>query len=124
MKTARRADIRQIAKYPHIGMEERAEALDGLPARKACAFAEMSEMRREWGGVLGQQVSAGDSHGMSGVARENEKTPCGERVSSFLVTDFQEVSDDVSRGGGGNLSRQFGAFHNSLLYIHLWHTHK
>ena len=48
-----------------------------------------------------QKVSRGDSNGDSGGTFENEKTPSEEGVSSFLVTDFQEESVDVSYGGGG-----------------------
>jgi hypothetical protein len=102
---ARHADIRQTSKYTHIGMEERAEALAGLPAPKPCAFPELSEIRRERGGVLGQEVSVGDSNRMSGVALKNEKTPSGEGVSSFLVTGFREVSVDARSEGGGNCTR-------------------
>ena len=111
---ARHADIRQTAKYTHIGMEDRAEALAGLPVPKSSAFVELSEIRRVSGGVLGQELSPCVSNGTSGVIQENEKTPSVEGVSSFLVTDFQKVSVDVSYGGGGNCTRVPRSFGNGL----------
>ena len=86
-------------------LEDQVRALAGLPAPTAYACVELSEMRREWRGVLGSEVSAGDSSRNSGVMMENERTPSGEGVSSLLVTGFQEVSVDVNSGGGGNCTR-------------------
>jgi hypothetical protein len=102
---ARHADIRQTAKYTHIGMRARAEALAGLQYPKTCEPVELSEIRRVSGGVVRQKVSRADSNGDRNGASENEKTPSVEGVSSFLVTDFQEVSVDISSGGGGNCTR-------------------
>jgi Phage integrase family len=102
---ARHADIRQTAKYTHIGMEDRAKALAGLPAPKSYAFVELSEIRRVSGGALSQELSPDDSDDDPDDDPGNEKTPSGEGVSSSLVTDFQEVSVDVSSGGGGNCTR-------------------
>jgi hypothetical protein len=104
-KLARHADIRQTAKYTHIGMRARAEALAGPQYPKTCEPVELSEIRRFSGGVVRQKVSRADSNGDREGASENEKTPSEEGVSSFLVTDLQELSVDVSSGGGGNCTR-------------------
>ncbi len=102
---ARHADIRQTAKYTHIGMRARADALAGLVAPNTCESAELSEIRRVSGGVQRQEVSADDRAAVGSPASRNEKTPSGEGVSSCCVTDFQEESVDVSSGGGGNCTR-------------------
>ena len=102
---ARHADIRQTAKYTHIGMTARATALAGLQYPKGSAAVELSEMCRDSGGVLGQEVSRADSDGDRYGVSKNDETPSEEGVSSFLVTDFQELSVDVSSGGGGNCTR-------------------
>lgn len=98
---ARHADIRQTAKYTHIGIEDQAEALAGLPSPNAFQSVEMSGMRRDSGGVLGQEVSAGVSDAEPGERPENEKTPSGEGVFSCCVSASQELTFDVSSGGGG-----------------------
>ncbi len=102
---ARHADIRQTAKYTHIGMRARATALAGLQYPKTCEPVELSGIRRVSGGVVRQEVSRADSNGDRDGASGNEKTPSEEGVSSFPVTDFQELSVDVTYGGGGNCTR-------------------
>ena len=54
---ARHADIRQTVKYTHIGMEDRAEALAGLPSPKVSAPVDCLQYVCVSGGVLGQEVS-------------------------------------------------------------------
>jgi site-specific recombinase XerD len=102
---ARHSDIRQTAKYTHIGMRARVEALAGLQYPKTCEIVELSEIRRVSGGVVRQKVSRADSYGDREGGSENEKTPSREGVSSFPVADFQNVSADASDGGGGNCTR-------------------
>jgi hypothetical protein len=102
---ARHADIRQTAKYTHIGMRARADALGNLPAPKLYASVELSGMCRDSGGVLGQEVSADVSDAEREEEPENEKTPSGEGVSSFLDATSQELAFDASYGGGGNCTR-------------------
>jgi site-specific recombinase XerC len=102
---ARHADIRQTAKYTHIGMEDRAEALGNLPTPKTYASAELSEIRRVSGGVLGQEVSAAGTEGGENGLPVNDETPSGEGVSSSLGVASQELAVDASYGGGGNCTR-------------------
>lgn len=102
---ARHADIRQTAKYTHIGMRARAEALAGLASPNACEDATVSEMCRDSGGVQSRGTSPAVSDGATKGEPENEKTPAGAGVSSCCVTDCQEESVDVSSGGGGNCTR-------------------
>ena len=99
---ARHADIRQTAKYTHIGMENRAEALGNLPVPKTCAPVELSGICRVAGGVLSQEVSPDDSDDDPNGGDGNEKTPSGEGVSSSANVACQELAFDVSSGGGGN----------------------
>ncbi|MHC5537080.1 tyrosine-type recombinase/integrase [Singulisphaera rosea] len=81
---ARHADIRQTAKYTHIGMQDRADALGNLPVPKKCVPVELSEIRRVSGGVLGQELSAGGTEGEKSGQPVNDETPSGEGGSSSL----------------------------------------
>ncbi len=102
---ARHADVRMTMKYTHIGLQDQADALAGLPLPKTCTNADWPGIGRVSGGVLGQDVSADDSDDDPDDDPENEETPSREGVSSPSVTDFQEVSVDLISGGGGNCTR-------------------
>jgi hypothetical protein len=102
---ARHADIRQTAKHIHIGMNAKAGALAGLVSPEACESVELSEICRDSGGALGQEVSPGVSDDTRHDGPENEKTPSRGGVSSQDDTASQRVSADVSSGGGGNCTR-------------------
>jgi hypothetical protein len=102
---ARHADVRMTMKYTHIGLQDQADALAGLPLPKVCTNADWPGIGRVSGGVLGQKVSADVSDDDPDDDPENDKTPSWEGVSSPRVADFQEVSVDVSYGGGGNCIR-------------------
>ena len=122
---ARHADIRQTAKYTHIGMPARASALAGLQYPKTYLPVELSGMCRDSGGVLRQKVSRADSKGDSDGTSEHEKTPSGEGVSSFLDATSQELAFDVSYGGGGNCTRvprsfRVGVYMRSRPFIVRW----
>ena len=69
---ARHADIRQTAKYTHIGMKDRAKALGNLVAPDTSESVELSEIRRVSGGVLGQEMSAGGTEGSEGEGQGND----------------------------------------------------
>jgi integrase len=102
---ARHADVRMTMKYTHIGLEDQAAALAGLPLPKTCATANGSGIGRESGGASCLAASPLVSPPAANFGLGNEKTPSREGVSSSLVTDFQEMSVDVSSGGGGNCTR-------------------
>jgi hypothetical protein len=86
-------------------MEDRAKALAGLPAPKTYQSVEMSDICRKRGGVLSQKLSPDDSDDDPNGGGGNEKTPSWKEVSSSGVTEFQQISVDVSSGGGGNCTR-------------------
>lgn len=102
---ARHADVRMTMKYTHIGLDDQAAALAGLPLPKTCTNANGSGIGRESGGVLGQKLSAGGSDGGSDGGPGNDKTPSEEGVLSRCVSASQELAVDVSSGGGGNCTR-------------------
>jgi hypothetical protein len=102
---ARHADIRQTAKYTHIGMKDRARALGNLVTPNTSASVELSEIRRVSSGVLGQELSAGGTEATRRAGPGNEKTPSGEGVSSSSDAASQELAFGVSSGGGGNCTR-------------------
>jgi hypothetical protein len=92
-------------KYTHIGLDDQAEALAGLPAPFASKISGGSGIGRVSGGALGQELSASGSEGDLDDPPENEKTPSEEGVSSLLGSCSQELSVAVSSGGGGNCTR-------------------
>lgn len=102
---ARHADIRQTAKYTHIGMQDRADALGNLPVPKTYPPVEMSEMCRESGVVLGRELSAGGTEGGENTGSGNEETPSEEGVPSSADATCHELAVGVSSGGGGNCTR-------------------
>ncbi len=102
---ARHADIRQTARYTHIGIEDQAEALASLPRTNASANVDRLHIACIRGDVGSREASPDGSEPVGEAGPENEKTPSGEGVSSSGVTDFQELSVDVSSGGGGNCTR-------------------
>ena len=111
---ARHADVRMTMKYTHIGLEDQAAALAGLPLPKTCARANGSGIGRESGGASCLEASPLVSPPAAKVGLGNEKTPSAEGVSSSLVTDFQEMSVDVSSGGGGNCTRVPRRIHDGV----------
>jgi hypothetical protein len=102
---ARHADVRMTMKYTHIGLEDQAAALAGLPLPKPSATADRSEMGRDSGGASRRELSAAGTAADPGESPENEKTPAGAGVSSFPVSASQELAVDVRSGGGGNCTR-------------------
>ena len=80
---ARHADIRQTAKYTHIGMRARAEALAGLQYPKTCEIVALSEIRRVSGGVLRQEVSRLTVTATAGGFRKRENPFSGR---GFVVS--------------------------------------
>ncbi len=111
---ARHADIRQTAKYTHIGLEDRAAALGNLAAPDAYASVELSEMRRVSGGVSRREASPGGTDPSEGDKPGNEKTPDFSGVSSSAVVGCRQEAIDVSSGGGGNCTRVPRSFGEGL----------
>ena len=74
---ARHANIRQTAKYTHIGMEDRAEALGNLPSPKLSANADNVHIVCNSGGVLGRELAASVSDADPIASPENEQSPVG-----------------------------------------------
>jgi hypothetical protein len=102
---ARHADVRMTMKYTHIGLDDQAKVLAGLPAPFASKISGGSGIGRDSGGALRQELSADDSDDDDDDLSGNEKTPSLEGVSSLLGTFSQELSVAVSSGGGGNCTR-------------------
>ncbi|WZO97478.1 hypothetical protein EP7_004513 [Isosphaeraceae bacterium EP7] len=102
---ARHADIRQTAKYTHIGMMDRARALGNLVTPDTSDSVELSGMCRVSGGVAGQEVSAAGSEDDEGEGFENEQTPGLPGFMSSSDAASQELAFGVSSGGGGNCTR-------------------
>ncbi|APW58645.1 Tyrosine recombinase XerC [Paludisphaera borealis] len=101
---ARHADVRMTMKYTHIGLDDQAAALAGLPLPNASKTS-WPGIGRVSGGASGQELSAAGSNDDDEEGPENEKTPSGEGVSSFPGVASQELAFDASYGGGGNCTR-------------------
>jgi hypothetical protein len=80
---------RQTARYVHIGMEDRAEALSNLPTPKSYASVELSGMCRVWGGALNQELSSDDSDDDPDDDPENEKPLAGKRFCHLVSLTFR-----------------------------------
>jgi hypothetical protein len=104
---ARHADIRQTAKYTHIGMEDRAEALGNLPSPDVSAHVDRLHYVCISGGVLGQEMSPAVSEPDRNARPRNEQTPdCSGVVSSSVVNWHQKaVYSEVEAAGIAPASR-------------------
>jgi hypothetical protein len=72
-------------------MEDRAEALAGLPAPKTYQSVEMSGICRKRGVLLSQELSPDDSDDDPNCGGGNEKTPSWKGISASRVTGFSGV---------------------------------
>ena len=89
---ARHADIRQTVKYTHIGMEDRAEALAGLPSPFLSADADCLHYVCNSGGVLRQEGSPEVSDGGTNARSSNEQTPARPGFASSVVTNRHQLT--------------------------------
>ncbi|MFM7592677.1 MAG: hypothetical protein ACKO85_12900, partial [Isosphaeraceae bacterium] len=104
---ARHADVRMTMKYTHIGLDDQAKALSGLPVPLRTPSEKWSEMGREIGGASCQSMAADGKSENRTEDSTNAATPSIEGVASPNVACFQEKSVDVSIGGGGNCTRRY-----------------
>jgi hypothetical protein len=98
---ARHADIRQTAKYTHIGMEDRAEALGNLPSPDVSAHVDRLHYVCISGGVLGQGVSPVVSEPDQAVWPRNEQTPARPGFASSVVTKRHQLTVCASAEAAG-----------------------
>jgi site-specific recombinase XerD len=89
---ARHADIRQTVKYTHIGMEDRAEALAGLPSPFTSADVDCLHYVCNSGGVLSQNVSPLVSDNGVGRKPKSEQAPVLPGLASSLVTNRHQLT--------------------------------
>lgn len=89
---ARHADIRQTAKYTHIGMEDRAEALGNLPSPLASAAAGCLHYVCNRGGAPGRELSRSVGDAGGGEDPENEQAPAGPGLASSSGVTCRQVA--------------------------------
>ena len=89
---ARHADIRQTAKYTHIGMEDRAEALAGLPSPKVSATLDGLHYVCNSGVVQRQEVAPDVRDAGSPAGSINEQSPAGGGLASSVVTNCHQLT--------------------------------
>ena len=103
---ARHADIRQTMKYTHIGMEDRAEVLAGLPSPFTSADVDCLHFVCNSGGVLSQKLSRDVSDSGIGRKPKIEQAPVLPGLASSLVTNRHQLTVGRSgfAAGSGELS--------------------
>jgi integrase len=98
---ARHADVRMTMKYTHIGLQDQADALAGLPNPNACSTADGLGIGWVSGGALGQEVATAVSEADQNAQTTNEQTPdCSGVVSSSVANCHQKaVYSEVEAAG-------------------------
>ncbi len=89
---ARHADIRQTAKYTHIGMKDRAEALGNLPSPFASAGVDRLHYVCIPGGAARHRLAADGNDGDSDGTPENEQAPAGPGLASSVVANCHQLT--------------------------------
>jgi integrase len=89
---ARHADVRQTMKYTHIGLEDQAQALAGLPAPFASAVRDGLQYGCISGGALSQELSPGGTARATSSQPGNEQTPVVPGFASSLVTTCHQLT--------------------------------
>lgn len=103
---ARHADIRQTAKYTHIGMEDRAEALAALPSPFVSAGVDRLHDACISGGVGSRETSPTVSEPESDEVPINEQSPAGAGLaSSSVVNCHQKAVYSVVEAAGTKSAR-------------------
>jgi site-specific recombinase XerD len=108
---ARHADIRQTAKYTHIGMEDRAEALGNLPSPIISTSADCLHIVCISGVADRHEVSPDDSDDDGGGGGGNEQTPVLPGFVSPRVTNCHQLTacGKMEAAGIAPASRQASA---------------
>jgi site-specific recombinase XerD len=89
---ARHADVRMTMKYTHIGLEDQADALAGLPAPNTCKNADWLGIGWDSGGAQRQEGSPDDTDGPGGGGSQNEQAPPGAGLASSAVTNCHQIT--------------------------------
>jgi site-specific recombinase XerD len=89
---ARHADVRMTMKYTHIGLEDQAEALAGLPAPNTCKNADWLGIGWKNGGAGGHSGSPDDTGPRPGGSPINEQSPAGAGLASSSVTNCHQLT--------------------------------
>ncbi len=105
---ARHADIRQTARYTHLGMEDRAAALAGLPSPFDPSAIPCLHMACIPGVSPGQELSSPVIGGTGGVGPGNEQTPAEPGFVSSSVANCRQVTicSEVEAAGIAPASRE------------------
>lgn len=89
---ARHADVRMTMKYTHIGLQDQADALAGLPSPNAYASADGLDIGWVSGGALGQVVSPRGSEADPDAGPRNEQSPAGAGLASSSDTNCHQLT--------------------------------
>lgn len=118
---ARHADIRQTAKYTHIGMEDRAEALGNLPSPLASAPADRLHYVCSRGGVGSRELSSPVGTAGEPGDPENEQAPAGPGLASSSVANCHQLTgcSEVEAAGIAPASRDPSVTASTCLATHL-----
>ena len=98
---ARHADVRQTMKYTHIGLEDQALALAGLPSPFASAARDGLHYGCTSGGVSGQELAASVTSAEIHPRPTNEQTPAGPGLASSVVANCHQITGCVEVEAAG-----------------------
>ena len=100
-------------KYTHIGLEDQARALAGLPVPQAAGGKRAENWQRTGSGLAAEQAALVVSrrhrvalNRMRTMSPRMTKTLAKARVTSLFVTESHPLATMVKSGGGGNRTRK------------------
>ena len=104
---ARHADVRMTMKYTHIGLQDQADALAGLPNPNAYTTADWLDIGWVSGGAQSQEVAAAVSEADENAELRNEQTPAGPGLVSSSDASCHQMAtySEVEAAGIAPASR-------------------
>jgi len=98
---ARHADVRMTMKYTHIGLQDQADALAGLPNPNVYTNPDGLGIGWDSCGAQKQEGTPDDSGGPGGDGFENEQAPAGPGLASSVVANCHQITGCVSVEAAG-----------------------
>lgn len=111
---ARHAHMRRRMKYTHIGPQDQADVLVGLPNPNACTTANWLCIGRDLGGAQGQAEAPPVGEPESDAKPINEQSPAGAGLCVVFCRKLSIEGSLQRSGGGGNCTRVPRSFGEGL----------
>jgi site-specific recombinase XerD len=117
---ARHADVRMTMRYTHIGLEDQAAALAGLPAPSTSRNVDRLGIGWDSGGASCQETTSDGTSGAGNEGSENEQTPAEAGVASLDGPGCHQMADGAIYGGGGEPVYETASTHKVLKDTWFW----